>query len=198
MLHRLETELVYGVITRGSLGFDEAELVFIPQERAQELAIIHRALGSAPTWGELRDRLPPSAYDELLSVSGAAERPGFDEFYTEERESRPSLTRDDAVREYKALSTEERRPEPEDAFAAGDIGAICEGDWPGWTNQEMLGWVPGEIQERYGIFGDSRLNGDFLSFRAKDERELVAAFEQQGYACIRDDDLVRLASGYSV
>lgn len=127
-------DVVYGALN--------GNLVFIPKERADYLAAIHAALWSSSTWREVHDRMPAGAYEELLEISGATELPGFEAYYEDERRSRPDLTRDEARTEYLALSTDERRPEPDDPFEAGDIGAICDGDWPGWTEQEMLAWVP--------------------------------------------------------
>lgn len=122
--------------------------------------------------------------------------PDSEEYYEDERRSRPGLTRDEARAEYLALSTDERRPEPGDPFEAGDIGAICDGDWPGWTEQEMLAWVPKAIQEQYGRRSFSFVSGDCLVFRPEDEDQLIAAFVAHGYACVRDDALVRRASGH--
>jgi hypothetical protein len=181
-------ELVYGDLN--------GNLVFITKERADYLAAIHRSLWSSSTWGEVHERMPTAAYEELLEISGATELPGFEEYYENERRSRPGLTRDEARAEYLALSADERRPEPGDPFQAGDIGAICDGDWPGWTEQEMLAWVPKAIQEQYGQRSFSFVSGDCLMFRLEDEDRLVAAFVAHGYACVRDDALVRRASGY--
>lgn len=123
-------EIVYGELN--------GNLVFIPKGRAGHLATIHAALWSSSTWREVDDRMPTGAYEELLEISGAMELPGLEEYYENERRSRPDLARDEARAEYLALSTDERRPEPGDPFEADDIGAICDGDWPGWTEQEML------------------------------------------------------------
>jgi hypothetical protein len=171
-------------------------LVFIPKRRADHLAAIHAALWSSSTWREVHDRMPPGAYEELLEISGATELLSFEDYYEDERRSRPDLSREEARAEYLALSTDELRPELDDPFQAGDIGAICDGDWPGWTAQEMLAWVPKAIQEQYGRRGFSFVSGDCLVFRPEDEDELVAAFLAHGHACVRDDTLVRRASGY--
>lgn len=183
-------DLVYGELN--------GNLLFIPRDRAEYLAAIHRALWSSSTWGEVRDRMPPGAYEELVAISGAAELPDFEEFYDDERRCRPRphLTRAEARLEYLALSPHDRRPEPGDRFDAGDIGAICDGDWPGWSEQEMLAWVPETIQQEYGHRSFSFVSGPCLMFQPDDECTIVAAFVAHGFACARDDDLVRRASGY--
>ena len=55
-------ELVFGTI-RGGAGTET--LVFIPAERAQQLAAIHKAIGQAKTWGEFRQRISTEDWDEL-------------------------------------------------------------------------------------------------------------------------------------
>jgi hypothetical protein len=172
-------------------------LVFITEDRARELAAIHEALSSSSTWREVRARMPAAAYEELVEVSGVEELLDFDEFLRDRRQSEPALTCDQARQEFLALPSDERRPEPDDPFDAGNIGAICDGDWPGWTQQEMLAWVPDDIQERFGTIASSRLNGDFLEFSARQEGALIAEFARHGYRCVRDDDLVRRAHGHT-
>jgi hypothetical protein len=78
---------------------------------------------------QFRARLPAEAYDEIIERAGADELPDFDEFYREELKTRPDLTRQGAMQEYQALPTDERRPEPDDPFCAGNVGAICDGDF---------------------------------------------------------------------
>jgi hypothetical protein len=60
----------------------------------------------------------------------------------------------------------------------------------------MLDWVPTDIQRQYGERASSALNGDLLVLPTSGTSELVAAFERHGYICVRDDSLVRRASGY--
>lgn len=56
-------ELVFGTI-RGGAGTET--LVFIPAERAQQLAAIHKAIGQAKTWGEFRLRISAEDWNELV------------------------------------------------------------------------------------------------------------------------------------
>jgi hypothetical protein len=63
---------------------------------------------------------------------------------------RPGPRRAEAMAEYRGLSPDERRPEPGDPFDARSIGAVSDGNFPGWLAQEMLSWVPKDIQERCG------------------------------------------------
>jgi hypothetical protein len=65
----------------------------------------------------------------------------------------------------------------------------ADGDWPAWPAAEMLDWVPQDIAGM-GESGVSMVSGAALSFDPEQERALVAAFEQHGFRCRRDDDLV--------
>jgi len=60
----------------------------------------------------------------------------------------------------------------------------------------MLRWMPKDIQERFGEVGASMVSGDSLLIDPASEIEVVAALEDSGYVCTRDDKLVALASGY--
>jgi hypothetical protein len=190
--------VVYGVVPGGETG--DGCLVFIPRDRAVYLAAMHGVLQTATTWGEVRERLSPEAYQDLLEASGATERPDFETFYRRERrrarrEGR-RLTRRAAWRAYVALEPDERQPLPEDPFWASSIGCYMDGDWPGWPKHEMVFWVPRAIQDRYGEYSESVHNGEFLEFSPEDEPALVEAFARHGCPCTRDDELVLKASGY--
>ncbi len=109
-----------------------------------------------------------------MKITAVNELLNFDDFYREELKSRPRLARDEARREYLALSTDERQPEPSDPFEFFD-----DGDFPGCPQQEMLAWVPKDIQQRYGKGSFSVVSGDCLVFEASNEREIVGAFEDK-------------------
>jgi hypothetical protein len=62
-------------------------------------------------------------------------------------------------------------PFSEARLDAADIPGFCDGDWPNWTAQGMLGWIPKSIQEKYGRQISSTLNGPFL--RLEPQRRLT-------------------------
>jgi hypothetical protein len=180
-----EREIIYGV-TNGCV-------VVLPSQRALELAAIHEALRST-TWKEFESRVSAEVYEEYREKSGVDELPNFEEFYSEELKSRPGLSQEEAFWQFVALRSDERTALPDDPFPGYDIGPICDGDWPGWPEQEMLSWVPADIQERYGNVRCSVLNGDFLQFSA-DAGVVADALRRHGYQCRRDDALVARACG---
>src|SRR5262245_53910766 len=61
----LSYEIVYGVL-EGTQAEDIQELVFIPLDRARELAILHIALRTSHTWGEFRALLPSTVYAQVV------------------------------------------------------------------------------------------------------------------------------------
>ncbi len=169
-------------------------LVFIPREDALELAALRGALES-PTWGELKSRLSPEQFSEVFEVAGCDDLPSFEEFYADEREADPALSREAAAQAYRARSPDERQPEDDDPFDVGTIGRFCDGNWPAWPEQKMLRWLPQDIQLEFGTVVDSVHNGEFLVLDAARETEIVAALRQRGHRCTKDDDLVRRACG---
>lgn len=150
------TELVYGA------PYDD--LIFMPRERAQYLAAIHHALGTASTWGEFLRLLPEAARVEV------------EQWFTED---------------------ELERPADGHQFDRDDVPGVADGDWPGWPAQEMLSWVPKDIQQQYGRIAASAISGDSLALDASQMNAIIGALEAHGFVCTQDDDLVRRAAGYA-
>ncbi|MFZ2528402.1 MAG: hypothetical protein WAX14_12215 [Rhodococcus sp. (in: high G+C Gram-positive bacteria)] len=88
-------------------------------------------------------------------------------------------------------------PEPQEPFGLSQIPGNEDGDWPEWPAQQMLEWMPPELIAQYGNSAASVLNGDFLDIDPRHEAALVAALEEAGWTCIKDDALVSSASGFA-
>jgi hypothetical protein len=181
-------KLVYGEVNEG--------LLFIPEAEALELTIVHGAVRSASTWGELRGLLPEWAYEQILG--GMDEAVTFEEFVEKLRAVGGSLSLSEAREEFDELSIGERFPQDSDPFVPEQIWGYVDGDWPEFPAKRMLDWVPDEIQEEFGEQLSALLNGVQLHFDLEFERELIAAFERYGYACKRNEDLVWWACGGTV
>jgi hypothetical protein len=177
--------LVYGEVHDG--------LIFIPEAEALELTIIHRAVRTASTWGELRGLLPGWAYEQILG--GLDEAVMFDEFVEKLRAGNRSLSLREAREEFDGLSIGERFPQDIDAFTSEQIWGYLDGDWPEFPVKRMLDWVPKAIKQKFGQMEDTLLNGEQLHFEVEDEAEIVKAFGGAGYTCSRDGDLVYWACG---
>jgi hypothetical protein len=89
-------------------------------------------------------------------------------------------------------------PEADAPFSSSHISAYVDGFWPAWPAQEMLRWVPKEIQDQFGRVESSIHNGEFLTFDIRRQDQIVAAFEQNGYECRNDEVLVNRACGVAV
>jgi hypothetical protein len=90
----------------------------------------------------------------------------------------------------------EALPQPDDTFDAHAIPGYDDGDWPIWPLQEMLNWMPKDIQHRFGKVVPSALNGDCLELTAGKTDEIVRALESRGFSCTEDESLVIRACGY--
>lgn len=86
-------------------------------------------------------------------------------------------------------------PADADAFDQDMLTGGDRNDWPGWPAQEMLAWVPADVQRRYGEVIDTVLSGEYLAFREADLPAIAADLDERGYRCRRDDSLVSRASG---
>jgi hypothetical protein len=87
-------------------------------------------------------------------------------------------------------------PSEDEPLVADELMGYADGDWPRWPKQEMLEWVPRDVQDEFGHVDASVLNGDFLQLDVARTEELVARLEVEGFSCHRDDALVSRASGY--
>lgn len=58
------------------------ELVFILRRRAEDLAALWSALGSADTWGDLRRSLPPRLFRETVDACWGADEPDDDDAFS--------------------------------------------------------------------------------------------------------------------
>ena len=71
-----------------------------------------------------------------------------------------------------------------------------DGEWPDWPDQDMLNWVPEEIQSKLGERTFSFVSGPCLRFSKNNENEIVRAFQDHRYAVEKDERLVSEACGY--
>lgn len=153
-----QTTLVYGL-------YDEDSLVFIPQQRAHELAQLRQAIESAKTWGEFKESVAEGDYMRAIELIRLANE---DDDFT---------------------------PTTATPFDPEDIPGFADFEWPPFPAQDMLDWVPADIQRKFERPGAYIMN-DVLVLSESDVVAIVAAMEAHGYQCIRDDHLVRAASGY--
>ncbi|EFH84747.1 hypothetical protein [Ktedonobacter racemifer] len=132
----------------------------------RDLAELYAALAKSKTWGELKVSVAADIYQE------AVERAFW---ITEE------------AYESQAM------PLPEDAFDLYDVSDYVGTDWPPYPIQEMLEWMPADIQQQYGEVQDTMFDGPQLIIDTEHKLEIVSALEKQGYVCIEDDLLARIA-----
>lgn len=95
-----------------------------------------------------------------------------------------------------ALERTEAQPGAGDSFSPEQIAGWNDGDWPAWPAQEMLGWMPPEIQEDLGESASSFVNGPCLYIKPNREQQAVAALQANGFGCKRDELLVSCACGH--
>lgn len=140
--------------------------VVVPRVKAAELALLNNAIWSARTWGQLRRMCPPARLDELVALAAQAAEWSGEELRT----------------------SEWSHFEP-------DLPGVSSGDWPEWPAQDMIFWLPREIQDRFGRREVTMFNGPFLTLDPERVDELMAALRELGYEVERDDDLVLWACG---
>ena len=184
--------LVFGAVPSILGG---SNLVFVPGEKAQELAAIGEAL-TARTWGEFKLKMPANRLPELLTTfpeCGAWS--SFDRYYQANAQSGAREERESLWQEYTNLAPGQRMPLDDDAFEVNAVPGLSEGNWPERPEQAMLRWLPPLICGRLGRRVYSRRQGDYLIFDPGRAPEILAALEAAGYCCCWDEDLVQRACG---
>jgi hypothetical protein len=182
--------LAFGVV-RSALG--GSNLVFVPREKASELAAIALAL-RARTWGEFKLRMPPQRLPELLrTFLECGAWASFDRYYLAHAESGTRAERERLWDCYQKLPPGERMPLDDDGFEPSAVPGAGEGNWPERPEQAMLRWLPPLICGRLGRRVFSRRRGDYLVFDPGRSPEIVAALEQAGFRCCWEEELVRAA-----
>ena len=163
-----EALIVYGLSPLG--------LLFIPEPHAMEMAGYYRALTTAKTWGDFRERVTEKIYEKYLPHSVHNQGP-----------LRPKNI------DLKPFYIPDETP-----FTPNDVFYI---DLPpGYPEIEMTAWMPVEIQEKYGrrfkyYAMDMNVPGGYaLELDESKLKEILEILEKEGYECRRDDELILAAT----
>lgn len=136
-------------------------LVFAPAAVAERVAQIHHAL-AAPTWGELKSRLP----------AGELERLNLEEYL--ERDENDVLV----------------VPNDSDIDPIRYVPGFTDGDYPEWLQGRQDIYLPQEICSRFGVRESSVLNGAFWRFDPRHERKMVTGLSARGTVVFRRNELL--------
>ena len=100
------------------------------------------------------------------------------------------------MRRYRELEVGLRLPLRDDPFDRAAIPGWKEQTWPPFPPEYADGWMPEEIWRHYGVSARPDRDVPCFFFRPEQKAEIVAAFEQHGFACARNDVLVGRALGF--
>ena len=133
----------------------------------------------------------PEERAEQLAQARQAERSATT--WGEYRAGLPSPLREQLETNLRG-SADGRIPPDEAGFDPMDVPGAAD-LWPGWAPNEMLDWVPPELQERFGRRAVNT-NGDaWLAVDPADGPAFIAALRALGYPCREDAVLVLKAHG---
>jgi hypothetical protein len=190
----MEAPLAQQPVVYGEWG---GTLIFMDREHAEDLARLRETLNTAKTWGELWSRLPLFRFREIINIfaNDDDDPGGVWGYYLDLVAEDDTITLEEAGARYYELPCTGRQVHASESFNANDIHGYADKDWPEWPAQHMLYWVPAEIREGFGKVSDSNFNGEFLLFEQERVAEIVAAFGEFGYVCVRDDELIARTYG---
>lgn len=142
--------------------------------------------GARLVYGELEESLVFLAQEEAVKLARLHEALQTSTTWSE---FKTKVSQDVYEETLELLDEEGPEPDPESDFLAGRIPGYEEGDWPSWPAQDMLHWIPKDVQERFGSAEPSAISGDSLLLPPEKEDEIVSAMEAHGYACSSNDTL---------
>jgi hypothetical protein len=103
-----------------------------------------------------------------------------------------------AYREIRRHNSGARDPDELRADAPFDyyeMTSLADGDYPGFPAQEMLRWMPRDIQLDFGTARSTVMNGELLELDVKNTKAIVQRLKQAGFRCRRNQRLVLRAHG---
>lgn len=124
------------------------------------------ALRSSTTWGEFRKRAP--------------------RYFVEQVYQRLPLGTDGVRRV--------RLPKHSDELDVSLLEGVADGDWP-FPEQDMLLWLPDEVLRRFPETCETTLNGEMAAIDPEHVDAFIAALEEAGFECVRDDKAIGQARG---
>jgi hypothetical protein len=205
-------DIVYG-------SFNDFEITFLPIKTAEYYAKLHTAHQNGITFAELCDQLP-EFFDLIMDYKcnyfyqfGLPSCEGiscqkfylklfkklYDEFGSSNRIGMVKVDREfksliDFSDYYQnELDLEERLPLSADKFNEESV--------PFETLMEIINyeprmdWAPEDIYNKLGFEYESIHDGDFTVFLKENESEILQAFKDAGYNCIRNEKLIAQAFG---
>ena len=83
-----------------------------------------------------------------------------------------------------------KRPGDSDKLVRTAIYHFEDGDFPWFPQQLMLTLIPEGIQHKYGLAGESAINGEMLQLDPERKDDIVRELEQRGFVCEENQDLI--------
>lgn len=172
----INNTLVYGVVANN--------LIFIPEEQAKAWARRWYAIQNAKSWGEFIAMTSQEDFDELILE--ILETLGHEALFPQYQMGEDlSLYITDLV-----------LPQADDPFTTDILPGFDEGEYMPHPAQEIIAWLPDELQENIGELQLDEAAG-FIYYIQPENTELVlTSLQAAGFNTRHDEALVRLASGY--
>ena len=170
------TSLVYGII--------DGNLVFSPEADAQDLARRWYAIQHAKTWQDFIDFTSEETFNQLIyEILEALE---LVDLY-------PNYLMGEDLSNY---ITDLHLPLPEDAFTTSVLPGFEEGMYMPIPSQEVISWLPEELQENLGQFDHHPVYEFIYRIDPANESMVVQSLEAAGFRVKRNQELMEQAHGW--
>jgi hypothetical protein len=167
--------LIYGQI--------DNNLIFAPEADTLALARKWYAVKNAKTWQDYIDFTSQDDFEQLIFE--VLETLGYSDLF-------PNYLMGEDL---SAYITDLYLPQPDDPFTTSILPGFDEGEYFAIPAQEMLAWLPEELQDNLGQI-DRHPVYEFV-YRIEPENELMVlqTLEAAGYLCKKNQELMEQAHG---
>jgi hypothetical protein len=168
------TQLLWTIAGARRPGVEERRpgLYVVREELAKHWRVRRKVMGCR-TWGEVR-ALGEDVHVEVLGLAGYGEYGDFVGHF-EITGTAPGLSPSPVDEAEHALISAEGAPADDVSFAAYDLGACADGDWPPSTYRLVAESVTHELASRFGTLWETNFNG---LYAVLDPNQRVALFDE--------------------
>lgn len=167
--------LIYGIV--------DDNLVFSPEQEATDLARRWYAIKNAKTWQDFIDFTSEATFNQLIyEILEALE---FVDLH-------PNYLMGEDLSSY---ITDLHLPQPDDAFTTDVLPGFDEGNYMPIPAQEVISWLPEELQDNLGQFDHHPLFEFIYRIDPANELLVVQSLEAAGFICKKNQALIEQAHG---
>ena len=171
-----------------SIDWDDKTVLLVLPRTIYEYWVRRLDVLDCGTWGDVRD-IGDDVYSEVLGLAGYGTFEEFSEHLEITGEAPLVGSREVALDAWQ--KADHRLPGHDDEFAANDIPAVADGDWPADVRYLMNEYLPEEILRKQGTTYMTVMNGVYAELNLADREAILQSLTSLGALVVREPGLAR-------